>query len=96
MTTTKRFSLIKLMDNWNIQLTNLLYFGDDYRYMIVYDENNKKFEKYKITGDMEYVTSKICNYSLSEINEKTKDYFVITDKDILAKLKLLCIKYRKY
>ena len=84
------------MDNWNIQLTNLLYFGDDYRYMIVYDENNKKFEKYKITGDMEYVTSKICNYSLSEINEKTKDYFVITDKDILAKLKLLCIKYRKY
>jgi len=84
------------MDNWNIQLTNLLYFGDDYRYMIVFDGNNNKFEKYKITGDMEYITSKICNYSLSEINEKTKDYFVITDKDILAKLKLLCIKYRKY
>lgn len=84
------------MDNWNVQLTNLLYFGDDYKYMIVFDMNNKKFEKYKITSDMEYVTSKICNYSLSEINEKTKDYFVITNKDILAKLKLLCIKYRKY
>ena len=94
--TTKRYSLIKLMDNWNVQLVNLLYFGDDYKYMIVFDNYNKKFEKYKITDDMEYVTSKICNYSLSEIDEKTKDYFVITDKDILAKLKWLCIKYRKY
>lgn len=94
--TTKRFSLIKIADNWNLKLTNLLDFENNFKHIVVYDDSRNKFEIYKISGDMEAVISMIGSYDLSEIDERTKNFVIITDKDVLLKLRWLCIKYRKY
>lgn len=94
--TTKRFSLIKIADNWNLKLTNLLDFENNFKHIVVYDDSRNKFEIYKISGDMEAVISMIGSYDLSEIDERTKNFVIITDKDVLLKLRWLCTKYRKY
>lgn len=94
--TTKRYSLIKIANNWNIKLINLLDFENNFKHIVVYDDSRNKFEIYKISGDMETVISMIGSYDLSEIDERTKNFVIITDKDVLLKLRLLCIKYRKY